>query len=385
VSIDTFPSRDQAAPHAVLAFGSGGALPQNLNNATFQNLGPTIQAFVLPGRWIRLSLKCRMAPANNTDIYKIILLQDGVIVADLSHSFAVGGWGQTFPVVDAYIRPLPGLHTYTAQIQRETGAGTTGSVQNVDYYTVEDASGGAAGQGPVSLGHKELTTAMLGLSGPQNINNLELTVNIPAGRKIRISAYAQMSTADNYKNVGLRIMEGATVLQEADQCTELGGNLVNCAPVWVGEVSGIHTYKVMGVPPNAGLYSVNATVNQPAYLLVEDITGTEAPSGAYYEAVWTPVTSFLNSWVNYGGWGTAAYRKVNDLVYLRGLVRNGVVGTSIFTLPAGYRPPASLVFPNVTGEPFTPGRIDVLLDGNVWHASGVNGYVSLSGIVFGTT
>ena len=51
---------------------------------------------------------------------------------------------------------------------------------------------------------------------------------------------------------------------------------------------------------------------------------------------------FQNSWVNFGAAEqTAQYRKIGDLVYLRGTVKSGTTGV-IFTLPVGYRPPAAV-------------------------------------------
>lgn len=56
---------------------------------------------------------------------------------------------------------------------------------------------------------------------------------------------------------------------------------------------------------------------------------------------WTAVT-FTNSWVNYGsGRQAAQYRKIGDIVYLRGQIKNGTNNNTAFTLPAGFRPPAN--------------------------------------------
>jgi hypothetical protein len=46
------------------------------------------------------------------------------------------------------------------------------------------------------------------------------------------------------------------------------------------------------------------------------------------------------AWTNYGGgWAPAQFRKIGSQVFLKGLVAGGPVGSTIFTLPAGYRPP----------------------------------------------
>lgn len=59
---------------------------------------------------------------------------------------------------------------------------------------------------------------------------------------------------------------------------------------------------------------------------------------------WTDVT-FQNSWVNFGGTRQdVQYRKVGDLVEVRGAMKDGTNNTTAFTLPAGFRPPADMDF-----------------------------------------
>ncbi len=91
-------------------------------------------------------------------------------------------------------------------------------------------------------------------------------------------------------------------------------------------------------------------------------------------------------------WQRAQYRRVGDIVYLRGLVvidSGSVVAHSIFTtLPAGFRPPKALAF--VT-EPHnwltTKHRIDVYPNGqiNAENPATDTRYISLDGILFSTT
>lgn len=92
--------------------------------------------------------------------------------------------------------------------------------------------------------------------------------------------------------------------------------------------------------------------------------------------------AFQGTWVNFGsGYATAAFRKEeNDVVRLRGMVKSGVVGTSIFLLPAGYRPAERLLFDTQSNS--AVGRIDVIEDGRVDVLTGNNAWISLSGITF---
>jgi hypothetical protein len=96
---------------------------------------------------------------------------------------------------------------------------------------------------------------------------------------------------------------------------------------------------------------------------------------------------FENSWVWFGGLhATPGFRKFPDgKVKLRGMIKGGAVGTRAFTLPAGYRPPATVLCAVETGETSQNGRIDVLADGSVNVVLGVSsGWFSLNTIEFDT-
>ena len=75
--------------------------------------------------------------------------------------------------------------------------------------------------------------------------------------------------------------------------------------------------------------------------------------------------SLINSWANYGGGYTSAgYRKVGDIVQLRGALTGGTIGLAGFTLPAGYRPMALVILATgyVTGS---GGSTNIFSNGSV--------------------
>lgn len=73
---------------------------------------------------------------------------------------------------------------------------------------------------------------------------------------------------------------------------------------------------------------------------------------------WTAVT-FANSWVDFGtGNQVCQYRKVGDMVQVRGLMKSGTIGAAAFTLPAGFRPPATLIFASEANSLFSVINID---------------------------
>lgn len=100
------------------------------------------------------------------------------------------------------------------------------------------------------------------------------------------------------------------------------------------------------------------------------------------------VPDLLNGWIQYDS-GTSGYQQArffkgdNNIVHMEGLIKNGTSndGTSIFVLPAGYRPARTLIFPVSTSSGY--GRIDIYLEGNV-RTNGDYGdsFISISGISF---
>lgn len=112
--------------------------------------------------------------------------------------------------------------------------------------------------------------------------------------------------------------------------------------------------------------------------------GTANGDALRYEQLivgWTTVSSFSNSWVNYGSpAGAAKYRKIGDTVYLTGMIKNGTVGLYAFQLPSGYRPSSNKYFSTVSNSAF--GRISVDTNGYVWMDVGNNAWFSLDGIYF---
>ena len=91
--------------------------------------------------------------------------------------------------------------------------------------------------------------------------------------------------------------------------------------------------------------------------------------------------TLLNSWVNGGfGFNTAGYWKDPwGVVHLRGFISGGVSGTSMFLLPAGYRPQFKDRFPIWANSAF--GSLEVQSSGNVTMIAGTSP-VFLDGITF---
>lgn len=99
-----------------------------------------------------------------------------------------------------------------------------------------------------------------------------------------------------------------------------------------------------------------------------------------------PEPAFENSWVNVaGGNETAAFAKDPfNFIHLKGVVKDGTVGSTIFTLPVPYRPALEEVFAVWSFASGTPtlGRVNIRTGGAVFFDSGGVEFVSLSGINF---
>lgn len=98
-------------------------------------------------------------------------------------------------------------------------------------------------------------------------------------------------------------------------------------------------------PPNGRTNATSQLDNHPTdHNRIADALDTiVAAIGA---TPWTALP-FAANWANFGGvYQTAGYRKIGDVVELRGVVTRSpgaVPPQTIATLPAGYRPPASVV------------------------------------------
>lgn len=125
--------------------------------------------------------------------------------------------------------------------------------------------------------------------------------------------------------------------------------------------------------------AISTVTDRRAFLMLPGLGG-----GGTGDASWTDVSTFTNSWVNYGigTFPPARYRKDGQgFVHLGGVIKSGTMGSSAFTLPAGYRP-------SHTNHPFAIasngafGRVNVKSDGTVVPADGSNIWFALEGVVF---
>lgn len=92
----------------------------------------------------------------------------------------------------------------------------------------------------------------------------------------------------------------------------------------------------------------------------------------------------LGGWVFWGGSVDVSprYRKVGNMVFVQGLIKNGTNGQACGQLPVGYRPNSRIIFNNWNDTSTVPARVDVTYDGYVIPMGTATSAVSITGIRF---
>ena len=116
--------------------------------------------------------------------------------------------------------------------------------------------------------------------------------------------------------------------------------------------------------------------------LADHATRKSYVDGLASPSAWTAVT-FQNSWTDLGGVDqTAQYRKIGDVVHLRGMITSGVMSSSAFTLPVGFRPAAQVWYGTVSANAFA--AFYVTIAGLVVPSAGSAASFSLGSFQFST-
>lgn len=135
----------------------------------------------------------------------------------------------------------------------------------------------------------------------------------------------------------------------------------------------------------SGRISTDASVSYSGSVWIS-LSGKSYPSAKVKG--WTNV-SFQNSWGNDVTTSTAPASYImdsNGYVHLRGHIQGGSNGTTVFTLPDGYRPPWQCMHYSTSynaGHIFA--RVDIQTDGQVVIVNGAGPRLALDDIVFPTS
>jgi hypothetical protein len=137
-----------------------------------------------------------------------------------------------------------------------------------------------SGNTPIYLGYAEITANSASFTTIAPISGLSVTVNVPANRRIRVTASAAIATTIGSPNYGtLYIYEGTGELAKWSVDTPLAQAEGCFASVILTPSAGFHTYFVQAAL-DTGTGVIGANAQEKAYILVEDITGVAIPTPA---------------------------------------------------------------------------------------------------------
>lgn len=116
----------------------------------------------------------------------------------------------------------------------------------------------------------------------------------------------------------------------------------------------------------------------PAYPL--DVNGSIRVSGMFVEDWQTP--TLAGAWKDFLGGNTTTqyYKDPTGRVHLKGTLVSGTASSTIFTLPAGYRPSERMRFPVAVNGAY--GEVQVSSAGTVTHIAGSTTFFHLDGVSF---
>lgn len=217
------------------------------------------------------------------------------------------------------------------------------------------------------VAHAEGPTTNYGSIGTSAtpITGMSVTVQMIAGHRYLISGQIQMyqeSSAPQalVAEIQLNSVQWRQAIGYAP--TNSNSSLpLQVTGVYAASSTGPMTWRMCG-QTTGGTCAYDGRFGRVGWLLVEDITQVQ-PADTSLVGAWTPVT-FQNAWLDLGGgYQTCQYRKIGDIVYLRGVAKSGSSGTVAFTLPVGYRPPLALEIASMGATVFA--RFAVNPDGTV--------------------
>lgn len=199
--------------------------------------------------------------------------------------------------------PTAGSHVYEIYCDTDTGTvaldlGSIGAGANA-FILVEDVTPTpSVGDGSLGgvLGYSEHVGGGVTVAEAAVIPGLSVTVTVPAGRRIRITAYPHLRSSVATDTIYARIREDGVVKGFAYMNEQAASPNTTIAEQILTPTAGTHTYTVTAHrQAGSGTMSAYGAPGEPAFLLVEDITGTLWPEGS-------PITTGMitsQPWISY--------------------------------------------------------------------------------------
>jgi hypothetical protein len=255
-----------------------------------------------------------------------------------------------------------GQHTFTAIFDNQSG-GAISLYNDGGWFTLEDvgpvaraavepalqippttvASGNALGivaKGSMPAGGAGWISVPV--TTPTNLTN-ELSVLMHIGRRYRIVVLCRAIGGTG--NTDAYVWTDAGVIQSGALWHWVAGNYATLQLSWIKEGDGLtHAIRVRSNGGNGAAYTVYTDTGSEFY--VEDMGPNSTPALPVPATppAWTGL-ALTSPWVGYSGANRipgVQYRRIGDMVQVRVSVSGGAPGSSICTLPAGFRPPGTI-------------------------------------------
>lgn len=215
-----------------------------------------------------------------------------------------------------------------------------------------------------------------------------LTATLALGRRYRVRFAVRAVQASQNVNVLYRLADNGAPWGERHH--NYAGLYLHMADSWLIEGDGqAHTFYAQIRCDGGPLTVYTETRLGATEFYVEDVGPNSYPALPVPATppAWTALV-LENSWAMVASDGVPGYRKIGDVVTLRGMVAGGTYGQAITTLPVGFRPPSQiefLAFMYVTTQQLvqlyiTPGGALIAAS-----PTGTANNISLSQVSFSTT
>lgn len=210
-------------------------------------------------------------------------------------------------IAETIVSPSAGAHTYNLSVDNGGGGAITaraGTGFPAILYAedITPSMPATAGAPSTVLAYAEVTANQPGIVTEVDLTGLTVTVTVPAGRRLKISGHVDWFTDTANGGFQLLIKEGTTNLNRFIAYTTQASNGTGAhAEAIITPTAGTHTYKLAGLRAVTGTVTLEAAATLPAFILVEDITGSVWPDGVSVTAgliaseAWTPWTPTLGA------------------------------------------------------------------------------------------